>query len=243
MSAIDPDLRFFLDCEAASLLPIAAVVEFEPVDGEPFGGRTEAEQLALIDRSRRALASEVLRLGRHRVASFVRPSSPPPPYRDLVARVAQVLKVPATGGGSVVAAERAVVEGVLESLRKSLSEAEWEQLLQEAMKAMPANAAGKTVALGAGALTAANLAGFSLYLAATTGLAAIAGVVGIVLPFAVYTTLSSAIALVVGPAGWVTVGLAGLYQLGKPSQKRMLAVVLAVAAARALGLETPDVTD
>ena len=57
----------------------------------------------------------------------------------------------------------------------------------------------------AGALGLANLAGFGLYQTATTALAFVTQGVGISLPFAAYTGLTSTIAVVLGPVGWFSV--------------------------------------
>ena len=52
------------------------------------------------------------------------------------------------------------------------------------------------------ALTAANLSGFGIYLAASTIVGGITSVLGITLPFVFYTSMSSAISIITGPVGW-----------------------------------------
>lgn len=59
-----------------------------------------------------------------------------------------------------------------------------------------------------------QLGGFATYILATTATASIASVLGVTLPFAFYTTLTSTIATFLGPVGWVTGGLIGALQLG-----------------------------
>lgn len=56
-------------------------------------------------------------------------------------------------------------------------------------------------------LGAAQLSGFGIYAASTTALGLVTHAVGITLPFAVYTGMTSTIAFVIGPAGWLTAGL------------------------------------
>ena len=77
-----------------------------------------------------------------------------------------------------------------------------------------------------GALTAAQLSGFGVYLAATTALSAVSGALGFTLPFAAYTGLSQVVALTIGPVGWVVMGASALYLLGKPSTKDLTATEL-----------------
>ena len=57
----------------------------------------------------------------------------------------------------------------------------------------------------AAALGLANAAGFSLYTASTTALGFVTHAVGITLPFAAFTGLTSSIAFVIGPPGWLGV--------------------------------------
>lgn len=57
-----------------------------------------------------------------------------------------------------------------------------------------------------GALTAASASGFSMYIMASTIVGGITGILGITLPFAFYTGMSSLLSVVTGPIGW-TLGL------------------------------------
>ena len=53
------------------------------------------------------------------------------------------------------------------------------------------------------ALLAGRLSGFGIYLLMSTVLGVISNAAGFALPFALYTTLSSALAAILGPAGWI----------------------------------------
>ncbi|MDO5615991.1 MAG: hypothetical protein Q4G16_07365 [Cruoricaptor ignavus] len=57
-----------------------------------------------------------------------------------------------------------------------------------------------------GALTAASASGFSMYIMASTIVGGVTGILGITLPFAFYTGMSSVLSVITGPIGW-TVGL------------------------------------
>jgi hypothetical protein len=69
---------------------------------------------------------------------------------------------------------------------------------------------------GAGILAAltgvVSFTGFAFYMGMSSGLAALAGSLGLTLPFAAYMAASSAVALATGPIGWIVVGL--LFLLG-----------------------------
>lgn len=57
-------------------------------------------------------------------------------------------------------------------------------------------------------LGAAQASGFGIYLLATSTIGAISSTLGITLPFALYTTMSSAISLIIGPVGFLVMGVA-----------------------------------
>ncbi len=60
---------------------------------------------------------------------------------------------------------------------------------------------------GISAIGAAQLSGFGIYLLASSTLGAITSVLGITLPFAFYTGMSSAISFVIGPIGFLVMGV------------------------------------
>lgn len=77
-----------------------------------------------------------------------------------------------------------------------------------------------------GALSVAQASGFGVYLLATTLLGTMTSVLGITLPFAIYTGLTSAIAVIIGPVGWAALGFSILWKLGGPNWKVLVPVLL-----------------
>jgi uncharacterized protein YaaW (UPF0174 family) len=84
----------------------------------------------------------------------------------------------------------------------------------------------------ASGLTLAKLSGFQVYLLATTTLGALTGMLGITLPFVVYTTLTSAISVVIGPVGWLTLGAWTILRLNKPDWAKLTAGVIYISYLR-----------
>jgi uncharacterized protein YaaW (UPF0174 family) len=83
------------------------------------------------------------------------------------------------------------------------------------------------------AIMAGQAAGFSLYLAAVSGLHAVASVLGISLGFGVYTTLTSGLSVVLGPLGIVAASVFATYQFGQPSyERKILPCILLFTALR-----------
>ena len=88
------------------------------------------------------------------------------------------------------------------------------------------------IALSSGGLLAANLGGFATYTMASSLLAGVGSTLGVTLPFAAYTTLSSTLSVVLGPVGIGALGLWGLPKITSPNIKVTILIVLAVAAIR-----------
>ncbi len=84
----------------------------------------------------------------------------------------------------------------------------------------------------ASALGLANAWGFGLYQTATTALAFVTQAVGISLPFAAYTGLSSTIAFVLGPAGWLGVGLWTFLKVTSADWRKLTPVIIYVIQAK-----------
>ena len=75
--------------------------------------------------------------------------------------------------------------------------------------------------LGLAGLGLAQAAGFSLYTSSASALAFLSGSVGLTLPFAAYTGLSSLLSLVTGPLGWVAMGSLIAWKLTSTDWKKL----------------------
>jgi len=74
----------------------------------------------------------------------------------------------------------------------------------------------------------ANAAGFGLYSSATTALGFATHAIGVTLPFAAYTGLSSTIAFVIGPAGWLAAGSWLAWKVTGPDWEKIIPALLYV---------------
>lgn len=168
-------------------------------------------------------------------------------YHSMVMNIADQAKVDPVKlrNASTFEAEQLLTARVVSEIEKEFI-ARWDKMSVEQRKAVlvkvdpnrklkdhAAIAAG-TGAAAIGVLSATvAFTGFAAYLAATTALAAAAGVIGATLPFAAYTSLTTLIALVTGPVGWaagallaVTAALFG----GKPDTRKLAGFVLTMHA-------------
>lgn len=91
------------------------------------------------------------------------------------------------------------------------------------------------------ALTAATLSGFGVYTAASTLVGGLTSLVGVTLPFAFYTTMSSVIAFATGPVGWIALcaATAGFF-LG-PDKEAIRKTVVLLASSRVMISEKMEI--
>jgi len=81
----------------------------------------------------------------------------------------------------------------------------------------------------AGLMALGNLGGFATYTFLTTSLSTISmGTLG----FGAYATATSTLSILLGPAGWAALGLAGVFALGKPEYEKLIPIVAMVGAIR-----------
>lgn len=119
--------------------------------------------------------------------------------------------------------EEARLEGHLRDLLGKMSAGEQEAIRQavgvEKLTAQALLAVLKTGTLTLGGLAAMNVAGFGVYLAAATGLKAVALLLGLAVPFKVYLAASTMLGIILGPVGWAAaagaISLVGYFQKQK----------------------------
>ena len=167
---------------------------------------------------------------------FRRPRNLAPSYSEIVCKLAEKLKVRSSSSMAPKDLEVAIAKSVFKSGWRKLGR-DQRRTIEEALECT-ANAFDKTGAIAqAGsvfaALTAAQLSGFGVYLMASTALAFVSGAVELTLPFVVYSTVSSAIAVIIGPAGWLGAGLLAVCKLTRPSHKRLISAVAFITMLRA----------
>jgi len=98
------------------------------------------------------------------------------------------------------------------------------------------------------ALGVANASGFGVYMASTTALGFMTHAVGVTLPFAVYSGLTSTIAVVIGPLGWLAAGSWGVWKITGPEWKKIIPALIYIISVNShnklvqpsLSPETPD---
>ena len=158
-------------------------------------------------------------------------------YHAIVCQVADKLAVWYPGHETTAEIEVRIAQKVLRTMWDKMTPAQRHQM-EERLRdvAQQRDDSGTLLAQSSGIvalLLAGKLSGFGVYLLASTSLGAVTGALGIALPFAVYTTMSSAIAVVLGPVGWIGAGLFVLWKLTGPHDEYLLRAILYIAMLRA----------
>ena len=159
-----------------------------------------------------------------------------PSYQKIVRRAAKKLKIKCEKYESAREMEIKIAQKVIETMWEKMTPEQKREMEEQLRKTASQFDKGGEL-LGSSsiflALTGAQLSGFGIYLLASTTLGALSGMIGITLPFVVYTTMSSTIAFVIGPVGWIGAGLFTVWQLTGPSYKRVIPAILYICALRA----------
>jgi hypothetical protein len=129
-------------------------------------------------------------------------------------------------------AEKAILLKLLQTTYERLTPEErrrFDDKVREVAKQFGKDDPTGKLAGGAGLLVIGNLGGFATYTLMSTALSTISlGTLG----FGAYTAASSALSVILGPVGWVALGAAGAYALGKPELKKTIPLVSTIAMIR-----------
>lgn len=220
-----------------TLKQIAQYLKYDPIiETEPIKFLSElsaTKQLAWLDGHRQALMTEISSTGGHSIANLLR-GGHGVPYATLVYGLTQKLQIECEPTETVEAMEKRIIVQVWKSITAKMSPEERRELEKKIEER--AAELGKKISsnlAGFGALSAAQLSGFGVYMLGSTLLGGINGALGLGLGFGVFTGLSKAIALAIGPLGWGVLGIATIAKLGSPNYKKLLPVVFMIATHRA----------
>ena len=127
--------------------------------------------------------------------------------------------------------EGAIVIKQFQNMFKQLTAEQRQQILME-LRRESDDQNFEGFLLSGGAMLAAKMSGFGVYLLASTVLGGLTGALGITLPFAVYIGISQAIAFILGPVGWAAIAGGVLFSFSQPNWNRLGLSVLYISTLR-----------
>lgn len=147
-------------------------------------------------------------------------------YTEILEKVAKKLKIENLNVSNKEL-ERAITLSVFQNFISKMSIEQKEQFEKEIINiAKKENGTLLKTGGAISALTAANLSGFGVYLLATSTLSTISGIIGVTLPFAAYTTLTSAISVIIGPVGWASAGIFAIWKITNVNFKKLTPAIV-----------------
>jgi hypothetical protein len=166
---------------------------------------TEADLVAALRNEARGLGGKVMR-------------KEGPPYDRMLEMVCGKLGLPKKGSRCQL--EQRITIKIFNQMWEKLPPEKQDEILRKMQEEQSEGTGGlaKNLAspvIAAGGIMAAQASGFGIFLAASTIVGAATQAVGIALPFAFYTGMSHAIAIAIGPVGWLAVAGLGLRSLFK----------------------------
>ncbi len=127
--------------------------------------------------------------------------------------------------------ENTIVIKVFCKIYEKLSNDEKRELRDELNRLAKDKDFGAEIITASGIILA-RLSGFQIYLLATTALGALSSALGITLPFVIYTTLTRAISIVIGPIGWVALGILTVFHLNQPNWSKLIPGIVYISYLR-----------
>lgn len=126
--------------------------------------------------------------------------------------------------------EDKIILKVLEATYKNMSEKDKELFNKSVQEvASQYGKSSKGLVGAAGLMVVANMGGFATYTLMSSLLSTLSlGSLG----FGAYTTASSLLSTLIGPVGWVGLGIYALYKLGQPDYKILIPVVATIGSIR-----------
>lgn len=127
--------------------------------------------------------------------------------------------------------ENTIVVKVFSEIYEKLSDDKKIELRDELNRLAQDKDFGAEIITASGIILA-RLSGFQIYLLATTALGALSGALGITLPFVIYTTLTRSISIVIGPIGWVALGILTVFHLNQPNWSKLIPGIVYISYLR-----------
>lgn len=149
-------------------------------------------------------------------------------YHDILCKVAEKLDIPSETGESGTSLQEKITQKTFSDIVANMSADQKKELEQKLLK--EAQALGIDVGSTSvfTLLAAGSLAGFAPYLLVTTTVGLLTGILGITLPFGIYTALTSGLSFILGPVGWIGASIFAISRYKKMNMKKLVPAIVLI---------------
>ena len=180
-----------------------------------------------------SLISALKRAGTHEVTLLISEANS---YREIVKDAANKVGTTSLSAARIKSSarlEREIITTTFQQALDNMSPEERNKVLKEVEKVAEEHGQSFTgISTTATAVFLAQSSGFGIYLLSSTLVGALTHVVGVTLPFAFYTTMSSTISILIGPIGWTAMALWGVYKVGSVNYKKTIPCIIMIGHLR-----------
>jgi len=224
------------DWNQKDIANLAFLIGFKPSDGTISLNDIE-EKIRWLFHSK---ARHGIKRGVSNLVSKTKSTAVPPcpTYEDLLAVSAKKMSI-AKHCKQMSDYELYIPEAIIAQAINNAKPAERHKFLTQEINMQPMwDAAGiksrnlTGVKTTAGALALANASGFGIYTAATTAVGFATHAVGISLPFAAYTGMTSTMGVILGPPGWLAIAAWGFLKVTEKDWDKLMPLTLLLIATK-----------
>lgn len=149
-------------------------------------------------------------------------------YRDILCKVAEKLEITYTSEESNFNLQEKITRKTFSDIVANMSDEQRKELEKKLMK----EAESLGIDVGSSSiftlLAAGSLAGFAPYLLVTTTVGLLTSIIGITLPFGIYTALTSGLSYLLGPVGWFGASIFAISRYRKMNMKKLVPAIILI---------------
>lgn len=149
-------------------------------------------------------------------------------YKDILFKVAEKLEIKFDQEMSISELQEKITQKTFSDIIENLSIEQKKELEEKLLNE------AKTLGIDIGSssiftlLAAGSLSGFAPYLLVTTTVGLLSSIIGVTLPFGIYTALTSGLSYLLGPVGWVGASIFAISRYKKMNMKKLVPAIVLI---------------
>lgn len=159
-------------------------------------------------------------------------------YRDILTKICLKLEITFTVDDSNFILQEKITQKSFSNIIEKLSPTQKKELEGKLLK--EAESLGIDVGTSSifTLLAAGSLTGFAPYLLVTTTVGLLTSIIGVTLPFGIYTALTSGLSYILGPIGWIGASIFAISRYKKMNLKKLIPAIVLIHSFALENLQT-----